>query len=60
MSGPADVPHELLGEQVRVRLDEEVWQAGRLLRLTVDGDVDLLADDGATLYCWPALEIQPR
>ena len=60
---PLDDPvyHPFLHKRVRVRLDDagQHWVEGRLMRLSVSGDVDVLENNGRMAYCWPALEIQP-
>jgi hypothetical protein len=48
----------LLGEQVRVKLDEQVIVTGRLLGFGDCGTVEILEDDGFVHYCWPLLSME--
>jgi hypothetical protein len=50
-----------VGERVVVTLQKEpdlVEVTGVLLRLTLDGEVDVLKDSSQTTYGWPALDVR--
>ena len=48
---------QLLGRRVRVKLDENLIQEGKLLGFGEDGEINILGDDGMVWHGWPALEV---
>jgi len=51
-------PAKLLGSVVQVKLDDQVVAVGVLLAYASDGEVVLVAEDGAIHHCWPMLSIE--
>jgi hypothetical protein len=49
----------LLGQRVRVKLDEHIVHEGKLLGFDEGAEIQLEGDDGFVWYGWPALEITP-
>jgi len=49
----------LLGQRVRVKLDEHVVHEGKLLGFDEGGEIQVLGDDGFVWHGWPALEVNP-
>ena len=49
----------LLGQRVRVKLDEHVITEGKLLGFDEGGEIRLEGDDGFVWHGWPALEVTP-
>ena len=47
----------LLGQRVRVKLDEHIVQEGKLLGFDDGGEIQIEGDDGFVWHGWPALEV---
>lgn len=52
------VDENLLGQQVRVKLDENVLVEGRLLTYGDSGEFTVEDDGGFVHHCWPILSIE--
>lgn len=49
---------KLLGQQVRVTLDEKVIVEGRLLSFSQMGECTVLDASDDVHYCWPMLDVE--
>ena len=54
----SDEPGKLLGQVVQVKLDDQLVAVGVLLAYASDGEVVVVAEDGAVHHCWPMLTIE--
>jgi hypothetical protein len=54
--GPAS--RHLLGQRVRIKLDENVIVTGKLLGFGDGGTFEIEEDDGFVHHCWPMLEVE--
>jgi len=52
-----DRARQLLGQRVKIKLDDHYWLTGRLLSVDDDGSAKLDCE-GITYYCWPLLAIK--
>lgn len=55
---PIVAPHDFhmyIGRQVRIKLAENVFLVGKLLKIETDGGVELELENGNITNAWPAL-----